>query len=224
MKEAAALRIRFWGVRGSYPTPGPSTVEVGGNSSCVEIDDRRARRWCSMPAPASSGSGASSCERPGEPDRAHLPQSPAPRPHRRPALLRAAVQPGVELLRVRRQAAGPRTLKTLLTQTMSPRFFPVSLSQLPARVSHPQPRASRSASRFGRQRSRRDVQARYSRAHPKIGRHALPGHPRRPLGGVRHRCRVAEGRFRRRRRLRARRRRADPRRPVHRRGVLTAVT
>ncbi len=31
------FRIRFWGVRGSIPTPGPQTVQVGGNTSCVEI-------------------------------------------------------------------------------------------------------------------------------------------------------------------------------------------
>lgn len=29
--------VRFWGVRGSIPTPGPSTVKVGGNTSCVEV-------------------------------------------------------------------------------------------------------------------------------------------------------------------------------------------
>jgi phosphoribosyl 1,2-cyclic phosphodiesterase len=29
--------IRFWGVRGSYPVPGPRTVGVGGNTACVEI-------------------------------------------------------------------------------------------------------------------------------------------------------------------------------------------
>src|SRR5207248_452357 len=32
-----ALRVRFWGVRGSYPTPGAATAKIGGNSSCVEI-------------------------------------------------------------------------------------------------------------------------------------------------------------------------------------------
>ncbi len=31
------FRIVFWGVRGSIPTPGPSTVEVGGNTACVEV-------------------------------------------------------------------------------------------------------------------------------------------------------------------------------------------
>ncbi|HTC77833.1 MAG TPA: response regulator, partial [Terriglobales bacterium] len=30
-------RLRFWGVRGSIPTPGPATVEYGGNTSCVEV-------------------------------------------------------------------------------------------------------------------------------------------------------------------------------------------
>jgi phosphoribosyl 1,2-cyclic phosphodiesterase/ActR/RegA family two-component response regulator len=30
-------RIKFWGVRGSIPTPGPTTVYYGGNTSCVEV-------------------------------------------------------------------------------------------------------------------------------------------------------------------------------------------
>ena len=30
-------RIKFWGVRGSIPTPGPGTVQYGGNTSCVEV-------------------------------------------------------------------------------------------------------------------------------------------------------------------------------------------
>ncbi len=29
--------LRFWGVRGSIPTPGPSTVYFGGNTSCIEV-------------------------------------------------------------------------------------------------------------------------------------------------------------------------------------------
>ena len=31
------LRIKFWGVRGSYPAPGARTVKYGGNTACVEI-------------------------------------------------------------------------------------------------------------------------------------------------------------------------------------------
>lgn len=31
------LRIKFWGVRGSYPTPGEGTVKYGGNTASVEV-------------------------------------------------------------------------------------------------------------------------------------------------------------------------------------------
>jgi phosphoribosyl 1,2-cyclic phosphodiesterase len=31
------MSVRFWGVRGSIPCPGPDTVRYGGNTSCMEI-------------------------------------------------------------------------------------------------------------------------------------------------------------------------------------------
>jgi phosphoribosyl 1,2-cyclic phosphodiesterase len=31
------MQVTFWGVRGSIPTPGPNTVQFGGNTSCVEL-------------------------------------------------------------------------------------------------------------------------------------------------------------------------------------------
>ena len=33
----AGLSIRFWGVRGSIPTPGPGTERYGGNTTCLEL-------------------------------------------------------------------------------------------------------------------------------------------------------------------------------------------
>lgn len=38
--------VRFWGVRGSIPTPGPSTSKFGGNTSCVEVEVDGARFIC----------------------------------------------------------------------------------------------------------------------------------------------------------------------------------
>lgn len=32
-----SIKIKFWGVRGSIPSPGPKTVYYGGNTPCVEI-------------------------------------------------------------------------------------------------------------------------------------------------------------------------------------------
>jgi phosphoribosyl 1,2-cyclic phosphodiesterase len=37
MSGKQRFKVRFWGVRGSYPTPGPHTVRYGGNTSCVEV-------------------------------------------------------------------------------------------------------------------------------------------------------------------------------------------
>jgi len=34
------MKVRFWGVRGSIPVPGPSTNRYGGNTSCVEVRPR----------------------------------------------------------------------------------------------------------------------------------------------------------------------------------------
>lgn len=31
------MKVRFWGVRGSFPVPGKSTNRYGGNTSCVEV-------------------------------------------------------------------------------------------------------------------------------------------------------------------------------------------
>jgi phosphoribosyl 1,2-cyclic phosphodiesterase len=34
---SAPARLKFWGVRGSIPTPGSGTVRYGGNTSCIEV-------------------------------------------------------------------------------------------------------------------------------------------------------------------------------------------
>jgi len=36
-KSSLSMSVRFWGVRGSVPCPGPETVRYGGNTACVEI-------------------------------------------------------------------------------------------------------------------------------------------------------------------------------------------
>jgi phosphoribosyl 1,2-cyclic phosphodiesterase/DNA-binding NarL/FixJ family response regulator len=35
--KSPPTRLKFWGVRGSIPTPGPTTVRYGGNTTCVEV-------------------------------------------------------------------------------------------------------------------------------------------------------------------------------------------
>ena len=40
--HSECFMVRFWGVRGSVPTPGPHTIKYGGNTTCIEVrcDDR----------------------------------------------------------------------------------------------------------------------------------------------------------------------------------------
>ncbi len=33
-----AIKLNIWGARGSIPSPGPSTVRIGGNTTCVEVN------------------------------------------------------------------------------------------------------------------------------------------------------------------------------------------
>jgi phosphoribosyl 1,2-cyclic phosphodiesterase/CheY-like chemotaxis protein len=35
--ESTGIQVKFWGVRGSSPAPGPKTIRYGGNTSCTEI-------------------------------------------------------------------------------------------------------------------------------------------------------------------------------------------
>lgn len=38
------MKIKFWGVRGSIPCPGPGTVKYGGNTPCIELRFKRDNR------------------------------------------------------------------------------------------------------------------------------------------------------------------------------------
>jgi len=38
------MKVKFWGVRGSIPSPGPETVKYGGNTACLEITTNSGRR------------------------------------------------------------------------------------------------------------------------------------------------------------------------------------
>ena len=37
IKKKSGLKVKFWGTRGSYPTPNKKFLKFGGNTSCVEI-------------------------------------------------------------------------------------------------------------------------------------------------------------------------------------------
>lgn len=166
MRGAVGLRIRFWGVRGSYPTPGPSTVEVGGNSSCVEITTGE-HTLIFDAGTGLIGLGHELVRRPGEPT-VHIFLSHLHHDHIEGLRFFAPVYSPEWSCFVYGAASGaPETLERLLAQTMAPRLFPVSFSQLPARLTiiNLKPRERL---RFDGVRPT-EVLAQYSRAHPKVG-------------------------------------------------------
>jgi phosphoribosyl 1,2-cyclic phosphodiesterase len=166
MKGAAALRIRFWGVRGSYPTPGPSTVKVGGNSSCVEITAGD-QALIFDAGTGLIGLGRELVRRPGEPS-VHIFLSHLHHDHIEGLRFFAPMYSPEWNCHVYGAASGaPETLERLLARTMSPRLFPVSMAQLPAKLSIRNLK-EREHFKFG-SRVPTDVLARYSRAHPKVG-------------------------------------------------------
>ncbi len=157
--------VRFWGVRGSHPTPGPSTVRVGGNSVCVEV--RAGGRLLVFDAGTGLiGLGQALLREPGN--------------RRVEVFLSHYHHDHIDGLRFfaplyergwRCRIHGPKLHgflpERVLRMAMSPAFFPVEWPELPAR---PQIRslARHAVLRFaGRPPAR--VRVQISGAHPKLG-------------------------------------------------------
>ncbi len=128
------MRVKFWGTRGSIPTPGPSTVRYGGNTACVEVRDHSGSLLV-----LDAGTGLRELG-------AALMNGGGPRPFSVDLLLshlhwdhiqgipffRPAYDPKSSL-RIR----GPkqsRTLRELLGIGMDEPFFPVDLDDLPVQL------------------------------------------------------------------------------------------
>jgi phosphoribosyl 1,2-cyclic phosphodiesterase len=163
--QKGGIKIHFWGVRGSHPTPGPSTVKFGGNSSCVEM--RAAGETLIFDA----GTGIIPLGRE---------LSAANRNHAMHVFLSHTHHDHIEGLRffepiyrsdwectLYGSGRGARALARVLSGAMQPRFFPVSMAELPAKVSIKQLRSGRQL-RLGHNPAV-EVTMRHSEAHPKIG-------------------------------------------------------
>lgn len=165
MKRSPALRVRFWGVRGSYPAPGPGTAEIGGNSSCVEMSTDE-HTLIFDAGTGIIGLGRDLVGRPGAPI-VHLFLSHLHHDHIEGLRFFAPVYSPEWRCNIYGSGGGPKMLERLLARTMTAHLFPVALSQLPAKMSIRELRP--------RERMRFDgehpivVQSRFSQAHPKVG-------------------------------------------------------
>jgi phosphoribosyl 1,2-cyclic phosphodiesterase len=128
------VRLKFWGVRGSIPTPGPQTVRFGGNTSCVEV--RADGQIVILDAgtglrPLGIALGAEFRDRPQQltllithTHSDHIQGFPFFGP---------AYQPQNQI-RVLGYEATRRGLQEVLAMQMETPFFPVPLSQMPGNI------------------------------------------------------------------------------------------
>ena len=129
------MRVRFWGTRGSIASPGPSTNHFGGNTSCVEMVTNAGKRFI-----FDCGTGARSLGM-------HL-LATAPKPITATVFLGHShwdhIQgfpffaplfiPGNEFTICAPEGVGGSSLGEVLAGQMEFTYFPVELSQLPAKI------------------------------------------------------------------------------------------
>lgn len=132
MERATGLEIRFWGVRGSFPVPGPATARVGGNSSCVEVRTPEhllifdgGTGIIHLGRHLVSGDGTRSL---------HLFLSHLHHDHIEGLRFFAPFYDPSWSCEIYGPHSGTDQVRRALEATMEPRLFPVSMGDLPARI------------------------------------------------------------------------------------------
>jgi len=129
------LKIKFWGVRGSVPSPSPDTIQVGGNTSCVEIVTGQDELVI-----LDAGTGLRLLgkqlvqQQQHRSRRIHLLLSHTHWDHIQGLPFFAPLNFSDNHLTVYGADKPTKTLKDVLRQQMSFEYFPVSLDELPARI------------------------------------------------------------------------------------------
>jgi phosphoribosyl 1,2-cyclic phosphodiesterase len=127
------MRIKFWGVRGSIATPGESTVRYGGNTACVELhlDDGSLIILDAGTGIRNLGNELMKRE---EKIRAHILITHPHWDHIQGfPFFRPAFVAGNELTIVGPEARGVK-LAELIAEQMNKIYFPVTLSELEAKI------------------------------------------------------------------------------------------
>jgi phosphoribosyl 1,2-cyclic phosphodiesterase len=125
------MRVCFWGVRGSIPTPGPDTTAVGGNTSCVQVTGQDGTELI-----LDAGSGIRALEHAslGNAKRLHIVLTHLHLDHIQGLLFFAPMfDPDTEITVWGPPGAVP--LRRRLARYLSNPLSPIELGELPAKVS-----------------------------------------------------------------------------------------
>jgi len=124
------MRIKFWGTRGTRPTPGRRTLRYGGNTTCIEVRDRHDNLII-----IDSGSGIAELGADLAQDtalQAHLLITHTHLDHIQGfPFFPPAFVPGTHLTIVG-PAGSAKSLQAAFADQMDPAYFPVRLDHMPA--------------------------------------------------------------------------------------------
>jgi phosphoribosyl 1,2-cyclic phosphodiesterase len=125
------VQVRFWGVRGSIPTPGPGTNAVGGNTSCVQVTGEDGTE---LILDAGSGIRLLGAGDLGHAKRLHIVLTHLHLDHIQGLLFFAPMFDREARITVW-GPPGPAPLRRRLARYLSNPLSPIELSELPAKVS-----------------------------------------------------------------------------------------
>ena len=130
------MEVRFWGTRGSIPTPGPQTVRFGGNTSCVEMRTDAGHIFIFDCGTGARPLGEALMAPPGAPLSASILFSHTHWDHIQGFPFFAPAFEPRNMIAVYGPEGGRRSLQDTLARQMELSYFPVELSQLPATLSY----------------------------------------------------------------------------------------
>lgn len=126
------MKIRFWGTRGSIPTPGQRTVRYGGNTACVEVRDQNGSLLVLDAGTGLRELGLNLVQN-GEPLSFDLFLSHLHWDHIQGIPFFRPAYDGRTAIRIH-APQHPKPLKELLGLGMDDPFFPVDLDAIPAQI------------------------------------------------------------------------------------------
>jgi phosphoribosyl 1,2-cyclic phosphodiesterase len=127
------MHVRFWGTRGSIPTPGHRTAIYGGNTSCVEVGTADGTTLILDCGTGIRMLGLDMLQRPA-PNRIHLLIGHTHWDHIQGfPFFTPAFHPGTEL-NIYGSAAFQQSLEDSLSGQMQYSYFPVKLDELASRI------------------------------------------------------------------------------------------
>jgi phosphoribosyl 1,2-cyclic phosphodiesterase len=130
--DGAAMRIKFWGVRGSTPTPQPENLRYGGNTSCVEVRAGEAIYIFDCGTGFRTLGQQLQQEFPDRPISAHIFLSHFHWDHIQGFPFFRPLYDNPQNRFLLHSSARDRKLKQVLEQQMAPPYFPVNLGEMKA--------------------------------------------------------------------------------------------